>query len=615
MLYQMGHGAKVTYGAKTRGASGLKADDTVPIGQVCSISKTREMKPGYKYPVPTPNPDPTTPGLEPREVFRFYFKTAPEVAPSADAAAKLDALATAMAEANFDQKDEEGESSMPPIFTYLGQFIDHDMTANTDREEGDPLLSGFNIDKATLNPQPRDDVEKSKMNLRKGLLELDSVYGDGPGQSAEAEKLEAALRDPTDLAKMRIGAVTPLPPGLFEVSDFPADSGADLPRVGQAIDDGSLTMADVRTLFDNPSEPKSDEELRRVALIGDGRNEENLIVAQTHLSMLRFHNAVVDAIRAAGNAPGDDDALFAEARQNVTWIYQWLVVNHFLKTICDGSVVDTVVADKAPVYSGFFDKHKGSVPEGARPMPLEFSVAAYRYGHSMVRGDYDYNSNFGRKADGSGTGRASFGQIFEFTAGGGMMGLPTLPDNWIIDWNRFIDDSGTFTNRVARKIDTRLALPLRDMRNEKAGMSGIMAHLAARNLRRGYVFNLPDAQSIMDSMASDGITVDALTAAELSEGTTGDAVLSGQFEVSTPLWFYLLKEAEVKANGEHLGPLGSRIVAETIAGLIITDPNSYINQGAFNSWTPADAVQPNGEPVESLAALLRAGGLLPSVGV
>lgn len=610
MLYQLGHGKRIKVGTARGTGKGYAAQDAVGYEHVCNITKSRSASAKPYYPVPDPDPDPQ-PGLEPREVFRFLFKDAPESGEIADAAAKLDALADAMAEATSDQKDEAGESAMAPIMTYLGQFIDHDITANTDREESDAALDGFNIDKTTITPQPRDDVEKNKLNLRKGRLELDSVYGDGPGQTPEAEKLEAAMRDPGDPAKMRIGAVTPVSDGsapFLRRPVMPTDAGADLPRIGQAIDDGTLTEADARAIFDEDGTMPLDV-LRRIPMIGDGRNEENLIVAQTHLSFLRYHNAVVDALRADGG-PTDDDELFAAARQQVTWTYQWLVINLFLKTVCDPAVVDAVVANKASVYQAFFDAHKDSVPEGARPMPLEFSVACYRYGHSMVRGDYDYNLSFGREPDGSGNRRAMFDQIFQFTAGGGMMGLPTLPDNWIIEWDRFTG-AAPLPNRVARKIDTRMALPLKSMRNDMPGMSGIMAHLSARNLRRGYVFNLPCAQDLIAALGDMG---DPMPADQVASGPTGDALRAGGFDTKTPLWFYTLKEAEVQHDGAHLGTLGSRIISETIVGLIVTDPNSFINQGTFNSWSPDDGVKPLGEAITSLDAWLRAGGLMAGVG-
>ncbi|WP_254696073.1 peroxidase family protein [Palleronia sp. THAF1] len=569
---------------------------------MASIQKSREWK-TEKYPVPDPDPDPAL-GLEPRQAFRFYCKDAADVPAIDGVGDKIKALADAMAEASLDQKDAAGESTMPPVFTYMGQFIDHDITANTDREDAPGTPEGaFNIDRPDIAPQSRDAAETVKLNLRKGRLELDSVYGDGPGQSPAAEKLEIALRDPDDPAKMRLGLISNIPG--FERPPLPADDGADLPRLGAAIDSGHLTMDEVNELF-NPDGARSDEEVRRTALIGDGRNDENLIVAQFHLSILRLHNAIADTLRDEGKT--DADEIFAEARQNVTLIYQWLVVNVFLKTICDPAVVDQVVADRAPLYSAFHDAHKDSLPEGVLPMPLEFSVAAYRYGHSMVRGDYDWNRNFGRAADGSGDGRATFREMFQFTGGGGMRGLPTLPSNWPAEWDRMIGTS-PMPNRVARKIDTRIALPMNSLENNDP--NEMMSRLAERNMRRGYVFNVPTGQAMVKCLYDKGISVPELSAEQIASGSEAmqAAVTGGGFETATPLWYYVLKEAEVEADGAHLGSLGSRLVAETLVGLLVTDPRSYLNQGSFNSWTPADAVQPNGEPIDTLEKMMRACGL------
>ena len=603
MLYKLGHGQTISATPKSRGSSDDRGGDHILLSEVASISKSREWKDKPSYPLPDPDPAPE-PGLEPRQAFRYYCKDADQAPEIEGAAARIKALADAMAEAELDQKDEAGESTMPPVFTYFGQFIDHDITANTDREEDPGTEAGdFNIDRPDIAPQSRDVAETVKLNLRKGRLELDSVYGDGPGQSPAAEKLEAALRDPADAARMRLGTVTPVPG--FERPALPADEGADLPRVGAAIDSGHLTMAEVNELF-NADGSKTDDEVRRVALIGDGRNDENLLVAQFHLSVLRLHNAIADKLRADGMT--GDDAIFSAARDQVTHIYQWLVVNVFLKTVCDPSVVDQVLADKAPFYSAFYDTHKDDVPEGVWPMPIEFSVAAYRFGHSMVRADYDYNLNFGRAADGTGDGRASFMQMFQFTGGGGMRGAPTLPDNWIAEWDRLIGTS-PMSNRVARKIDTRLALALNSLDNSDPNI--MMSRLAERNLRRGYVFNLPTAQAMIRCLCDKKIHIPELSAAQIAGGSPAmqAAVTGGGFDTATPLWYYVLKEAEVMADGGHLGALGSRIVAETLIGLLVTDERSYLNQGTFGSWTPADAAQPGGAPIDSLAAMMRAGGV------
>ena len=598
MLYQLGHGQTITT-AGARGAGDMPAD-RVSINEVARIGTAREWKETTPYyPLPDPDPDPQ-PGLAPRQVFRYYCKDAEPMTTLDDAGAKFKRLADSMAEASLDQKDAAHESGIPPVFTYFGQFIDHDITANTDREQvpgADP--GDFDIDRPDFTPQSRDVAEQVKMNLRKGRLELDSVYGDGPNQAPEAQKLEAALRDPDDRAKMRLG----VPTQVGGRPELPADDGADLPRVGVAIDTGHLTMDEANALF-NADGSKPDDDVRRLALIGDGRNDENLIVAQFHLSILRLHNAMADTLRADGMT--DDDAVFAEARKQTVLTYQWLVVHAFLKAVCDPDVVDTVLSDKAPLYSAFYDANKGDIDDAVRPMPMEFSVAAFRYGHSMVRADYDWNRNFGRDVDGNGDGRASFRQMFQFTGGGRFadFGLPTLPDNWLAEWDRMIG-TAPMENRVARKIDTELALALNSLENNDPNQ--MMSRLAERNLRRGFVFNIPTGQAMVKCLYDKGIQVPELSADQIASGSEEmrNAVKDGGFDTATPLWFYVLKEAEVQANGEHLGALGSRLVAETLIGLLVTDERSYLNQG----WEPSGGTQPKGEPIEDLERMLRAGGL------
>jgi hypothetical protein len=464
-----------------------------------------------------------------------------------------------------------GNSTIPPVYTYWGQFIDHDITANTDRQN-----SVTDLTIQPVQPVPPEQVRERLRNLRQPALNLDSVYADGPGTDG----------------------------GLY---DGPA---LRVGEVAQVNDDGSPVRGDHVT-------PAGDErhDLPRngtVAVLGDARNDENLIVAQFHVAFLRFHNAVLDWVRAqppaAGYQPDGDTALFTRARDLVRWHYQWLVVHDYLKTVTLPGTADKVLLGGNRLFAP---------RDGDVYMPLEFSVAAYRFGHSMVRGAYDYNRNFGRP--GVVIPSASFGLIFNFTGAGRpqpFAGATTvLPFNWVIEWDRFTDKGDSQPDHFARKIDTQLAPPLFDMINQitpaeqvlPGPVQAILKRLAVRNLLRGYQLALPTGQAVAAALG-----VAPLTEAELLQGNNAavnDALTGGGFIQDTPLWYYLLKEAEVRANGNSLGEAGSRIVAETLIGQLRYDPGSYLN--VAGGWNPAQGVLlPGGDPIVTIKDLFRFAGVL-----
>jgi hypothetical protein len=641
MLFSLGHGQRIV------------ADGGGPEGMVEGGAK-KAAKAGTKYLSDVaPGTATRSGGLEAGvasdvNTFGYYFPEAPGDT-RANVTGGIAALAAAMTEPPEDDSAAT-DSNIPPIFTYMGQFIDHDITANTDRPA--PAASPISVvTGATLSPLDRGEVVDNIMNLRKGSLGLDSLYGEGPSSSAFSEKVRLALRDPADKARMRVGPAGPVPGGPFVAIPLPTDNLADLPRLGDMLDDpaSGLTIADIDALpaGDLKNSFKNGAEVQRWrAMIGDGRNDENLIVAQLHTAFLRFHNAVADSLKATiPNA----DARFAEAQKRTQWYYQWLVVNAYLPHVCDNAVVDAVKAAAAPLYAAFRARVSPGTTE--LPLPLEFSVAAFRFGHSMVRARYDHNRNFGRGQAVPALSRATFRQIFSFTGNdrlGQSIAGPAdqLPGNWPIEWDRFAIDPPTQPDHVARKIDTNLAFPLSQMLNEGNGVtpasdSAILKQLAERNMRRGYRLNIPTGQSMVAAInafdgagggtggtSSDGkgsgyykggtggggggggpTGLAALTVAELSSGKTGAAITSGGFATATPLWFYVLKEAEL-ASGNRLGKLGSRLVAETLVGLVIQDPSSYWHQGAGNgSWHPSTL--PLGtQVIDTMPKMLKAGGLL-----
>ncbi|MDX6562725.1 MAG: hypothetical protein QOD65_2539 [Gaiellales bacterium] len=532
----------------------------------------------------------------------------------------------------------EVNSTVPAVYTYWGQFIDHDMTANTDRDS-----TTSDITKSPLIPVDPSVVAGNLRNLRRPTFDLDHVYGNGPGLDAHEHRPDPGPADKGfyDGIRLRVGANADTP-GIPGVKIPPAaDLVRDLPRIGPLLAQGVITESDI------PDSLKGDVNLQTRAFIGDLRNDENLIVAQFHLAFLRFHNEVVDAIEAdpsafgldhehgggGGHGHGDDDEgssaakRFEAARRLVRFHYQWLVVNDYLKTVTLPGIVDKILVGG--------NKHYKPLPGGKLFAPLEYSVAGFRFGHSMVRGGYDHNRNFGTAVPPAANVQpfAAFADLFRFTGNGHAIdpnditkstpnpfrGLPTLPFNWIIEWDRMTNKSDPNEGHFARKIDTRLSPPILNMVNEgtAAGIQDdanaankplrqLLRSLAQRNLLRGYLLSIPTGQAVAAAMS-----VPAMTEAELRQGNTdavNAALEAGGFLEHTPLWYYVLKEAEVRANGNSLGELGSRIVVETQIGLLRNDPNSFLN--AEHGWDPSKGVKlPNGDPIVTIRDFFAFAGL------
>lgn len=487
------------------------------------------------------------------------------------AARTVDAL-NQLGNAMIEQGVPQQKAPIPPIHTYWGQFVDHDLTAATDND------TVIGIDVSPLTPMAPGDVTAKLVNARNPALNLDSVYGDGPFATPQPGKVMVPYRA-DDRAKLVVGPLSVSTRG-GELIPPVADRDRDLPRDG-------LT-----------------------AQIGDGRNDENLVVAQLHVAFLRFHNAVVDWVRRNEPERRHVGDVFDRARTLVRHHYQWLCVNEYLSTVLDNGAVDRVLAGETDLL--------GLAGRPKPYMPLEFSVAAFRFGHSMIRGAYDWNRNFGDP----GTiilPNSPLGLLFQFTGTGKFVdNAPTLPDNWPAEWDRLVKLDPAFPIRSARPIDTFLAGPLAEMVNQLVGtteedtpdsdLGKLLKHLARRNLLRGFRLGIPTGQAVSESLG-----IDPMTASEITDGASQpirDALAAGEFveRRAVPLWFYILRESEVRNGGERLGPVGSRIVAETIIGQLRNDPKSYLNQGA---WTPADGVTfPDGSSVNSIEKFLRFAGVL-----
>ncbi|MGH3866165.1 MAG: peroxidase family protein [Pseudonocardiaceae bacterium] len=419
-------------------------------------------------------------------------------------------------------------------FTFLGQFIDHNITFDV------TSMLGRQVDPEAIH------------NFRPPMLDLDHLYGSGPFANPY---LYDTVSHNTKLILSHDGV----------------DLGRTVPG------DGS------------PG----------VALIGDPRNDENLLLNQLHLAFIKFHNRVVDALMAGeitdvfGDpfTPAPDptppppnasieqllsvrtyyDDLLAKAQQIVRWHYQWIIVHEYLPLVCGQDSVDRVEEHGLQFYA----------PDGNPFIPVEFAVAAFRFMHPTIRSDYTINDkhtlplfpiNFtdplpppDQRTD--------------------LRGGPVV-EEFAVDFTHFfaIDDDRRpqRARRIEAKINTRL-LDLPPVTDVPVEIFRQLRSLAVRNLLRSETQELPSAQDIARKIGEV-----PLSDAEL--GTTGPIYL----------WFYILKEAELRHNGGRLGAVGALIVTEVLLGLLDADPISY--RSTYPSWTPTLA---NSEGRFGIAELLR----------
>lgn len=284
----------------------------------------------------------------------------------------------------------------------------------------------------------------------------------------------------------------------------------------------------------------------QTALIGDKRNDENTIVSQVQLTFLKFHNALL--LQTGGD--------FREAQRLARWHYQWVVVHDWLKRLCGKQLVDQLLAGACPGEVNLcFYKYRH------QPfMPVEFSGAAYRLGHSMIRGGYSLNAQ---------VSAPTFRPEDTVAPTDDFRGFKCLPDHWTIEWHRFFDFPGHDDPQPSLKLDRFLVSAMIEMpkpiadRDDVPGPAPQRTSLAMRNLVRGWRLQLPSGQAVAARM---GVETRVPGSPEL------------------PLWRYILDEAQLEHDGIRLGEVGARIVAETFIGLLHGDPASYLRIAP--KWQP-----------------------------
>lgn len=453
-----------------------------------------------------------------------------------------------------DASNENPNRRLTSGFTYVGQFVDHDITFDT------------------TSPAAAAADPDATINFRTPRYDLDALYGGGPTATPE-------FYDPRDRAKFLVVA------NAFGVDDVPRR------------DDGT-------------------------AIIADPRNDQHLIIVQLHLAFQKFHNRLVDDQRARG-VPAS--TVFESARQLTRWHYQWMLIHDFLPRIVGQATVDAVykeIADKPPAIDLKYYKPKNK--DDRAFLPVEFTVAAFRFGHSITRPRYTIRDG------------VSGVPLFESTpTDNNLNGSRPIPAQLQLQWSKFfnVHEPGTPgytpTARPVRQFDTRLATPLFHLPSDVVPDQNPLNLLAVRNLLRGHKLGLMTGQRVAQLMGFPVLTNAQLSQRHRTQVTI--PIVNGTVEVvrevdevdselaprlaalnyQAPLWFYILKEAEILGKGRQLGPVGGRIVAEVLVGLLKRDRSSYL--ALKPAWKPMAPIAPRrtaqGTPVFEMVDVLTYAGV------
>jgi hypothetical protein len=472
---------------------------------------------------------------------------------------------------------DDENPDIPSGYTYFGQFVDHDITfdpvSDLDRENDPGGLEDF----------------------RTARLDLDSVYGSGPDD-------QPYLYNPDLTFKM----------GANKAPDYL-----------KALKPKEIVRRDVqRATFDGDTLTPPDDTTCRRAIIGDPRNDENNIVVQIHSLWQRFHNRIMaDLAKGDRSDPANvrprltGKPAFDAAQRIERWHYQWVVIHDFLRRIVGQKTFDAVFNNGTPNIQ-FYKPENAQFPF----MPVEFSVAAYRCGHSMVRPSYSLSARIPHTITNKLDRIAIFSTDRKCGSVASLNGFRPLVDEWGIDWHFFLDVVSAHMPKDTKalkfsdfkvpqpsyRIDTLLVDPLAHL-PDHLDLPKPKHSLANLNLLRGVALGLPSGQAVArhmqlgDPVLTDdqlwkqpGNLTDATAVAARAKVFDDNAALLHE---NAPLWYYILREAELTdvreetdgkdvlhLGGRHLGPVGGCIVAEVIIGLIAQDSQSYLNQNP--GWQP-----------------------------
>jgi hypothetical protein len=434
-----------------------------------------------------------------------------------------------------DEHDHPADYESPDVpaaFTFVGQFIDHDLTMNAVN------LFLPQQDPAVPTPPGLAPVAMPIQNGASPLIDLDSVYG---------PRAHLASPDAT----------------LFDGGKF------------RLVHHGGLH-------YDLPRDTDG-------AVIADHRNDENQMILQIHLLVERMHNKFFDTLSQIT----DPQARFEEARKQTIYNWQFMVLHDYMPRIIQADVLaDKTAQIQKPDFGTFKYKPLRDLATGnlVANLPHEFAIS-YRFGHSQLRrayrlnGDYPFSVLFDNSLAGAGPNNDRFDDL----RGGQPLGAKNL-----IDWTVFLPGQNPVKSN---RIDGKVTAPLFDL-PESAIPDDIkyIGNLPHRNLVRSRQVGICSGEVLAEYYGLIPFAADQIEprADRRALYMRNEAVTDPSKQVfSTPLWYYILREAELSngsgPNRSKLGPLGSRLVAEVLLGAIAWGEHSILKDTGWTTTIPGPA--------------------------
>jgi len=437
--------------------------------------------------------------------------------------------------------DEMTDSNIPAAYTYFGQFVAHDISFFDVRGRNHQPIPSCDF-KHGVDPKQFATLGDTTANNRGSQIQLDSIYNNAP------------LED--DEFHLKLAPVTKQPP---------------LPHIDP------IPMAD-------PFQDVLRDPINNTPVIGDPRNDNNLIVSQLHVAFVRAHNAFVDLLLSKGIDKSD---VFQEARKHLRQHYHHVLIYDFLTRVSD---IETLKEVKTQ------ENHLCDPDKNNQKLPLEFTVGAFRFGHAMVTPTYYYNTFLPG---------VSFSalvplKMMKDSATGALM--HSLADTRVIQWQRFVFERGsgiqTDNPNFAGSLFPALIKQQFKVLDEKGDVLPCEPNLAVMDLLRGYMLRLPTGQAVAQLLIAKGRKLREITADEIKQIAKKrsqeqlNILTAAEFDFCnrTPLWFYVLAEAEVLNAGKTLGPVGTTIVAEVLLALVRRSPDSILSKAGpyIEEFKPLD---------------------------